>query len=154
MIARQMSAAVINEIVNHPSIYPWVSGPVNGPLDLSKLIESGDYVALFGEHGGFLFYRVADVVYDAHSAVLPDGRGRWAIRAAHEALRMMFETDAEEILMAAPKGNLAVLSLIRSLKAKYLGTIDGGWWLKGEPVPSDIYSLTKTDYEKCLSQHH
>ena len=150
MIERQVSAARVNEIVNDPSIYPWVCGPLTDPLDLSDPIETGKYIALIGEHGGFLFWNVAPGIFDAHSVVLPDGRGAWAIKAALKSLRWMFrEEGAVEVMMAAPKGNLAVLSLIRVLKAKFLGTVEGGWWHGGKPVDADIYSLTKTDFETC-----
>lgn len=152
MIERQTSAQKVNQVVNHPSVYPWVCGPVSGPLDLSQAIESGDYIALFGEHGGFLFWKVAPGIYDAHSAVLPEGRGRWALDAAREALRQMFASDAQEILMAVPKGNLAVRALVRVLKAQFRGTIDNGWWNEGRPIPADIYSLIKSDFEQCQLQ--
>ena len=155
MISRQTSAERINEIANHESVYPWICGPIEGPLDLKEPVESGDYIALLDEHGGFLFWKIADGIYDAHSIVLPEGRGRWAIKTAKAALKWMFENErASEIMMAAPKGNLAVLSLIRVLKAKFLGTIESGWWLKGQPVDCDIYSLTKTDWEKCQQPSH
>lgn len=150
MMVRQVSAERVNEIVNHPSVFPWVCGPLEGPLDLSGPIESGDYIALIGEHGGFLFWRIAPGIFDAHSIVLPEGRGRWTIRAAKASLRWMFdEGEAAEIMMAAPKGNLAVLSLIRVLKAKFRGTVEGGWWRDGQPIPADVYSLTKADFEEC-----
>jgi hypothetical protein len=154
MIERK-SAEFVNEIVNHPSIHPWISGPIEGPLDLTGLIEDGSYIPLMGEFGGFMFWRLSGGVYDAHSAVLPEGRGKWTKEAAIEALHWMFEKEgAKEIMMAAPKGNLAVLILIRSLKAKFRGRIENGWHLKGQYVPSEIYSLTKADFEKCLSQYH
>lgn len=150
MLSREVSAERVNDIVNDPSIHPWVAGPITGPLDLSVPIESGAYIALIGEYGGFMFWQVAPGIYDAHSVVLPDGRGRWAIRAAKEALRWMFGTEgALEIMMAAPRGNLAVLSLIRVLKAKFLGTVEDGWWRDGKPIDADIYSLTKADFELC-----
>jgi len=148
-LIESVSAERVNEIVNHPSIYPWVCGPFTGPLDLSGLVKSGVYIPVFGEFGGYLFFRVADGIYDAHSAVLPEGRGKWAIRMAREALREMFSRDADEILMAAPRGNLAVLTLIRMLKAKYRGKIEDGWVINNHPVSSDIYSITKTDWESC-----
>lgn len=154
MIERQSSAAHINQIVNHPSIYPWVCGPIDGPLDLTELIDSGRYIALFGEHGGFLFWKLADGIYDAHSAVAPEGRGKWAIEAARKALSMMFMDDAQEIMMTVPKGNVAVRALVRALKAKPVGKIEHGWWIDGHPVPADIFSLIKADWERCLLQHH
>jgi hypothetical protein len=153
VIERQFDANAVNRIVNHPSVYPWICGPLEGhQLDLTGPIGDGTYIALFGEYGGFLFFKVSEGIYDAHSAVLPEGRGKWAFNAAHEALRLMFAGGALEIMMAAPKGNLPVRALIRSLKAKHRGKIEGGWTIKGQPVDSDIYSLTKMDYEKCQSQ--
>jgi RimJ/RimL family protein N-acetyltransferase len=150
MIERSMSAERINEIVNHPSVYPWVCGPLSGKLDLTDCINDGRYIALLGEHGGFLFWKVSDGIYDAHSAVLPEGRGSWAIWAAHKALRKMFDEHyAAEIMMAVPKGNIAVRALVRILKAKFRGTIDDGWWRDGRQIPADIYSLTKSDWETC-----
>lgn len=155
MIERQLSASNVNRIVNDPSVLPWVCGPVEGQLDLTEAIESGNYIALFGEHGGFLFWKVADGIYDAHSAVLPGGRGKWALSAAHQALAWMFdEHDALEIMMTVPKGNMAVRALVRSIKAKPLGKIENGWFIGGKPVDADIYSLTKADWEQCLLQYH
>jgi len=155
VIERQFDGQAVNRIVNHPSIYPWVCGPLEGQdLDLSGPIGDGSYIALFGEFGGFLFWKLTDGIYDAHSAVLPEGRGKWALGAAREALAWMFHHEgAVEIMMAVPKGNLAVRALVRSLKAKYTGNIEDGWMIDGNSVASDIFSLTKTDWEQCQLQH-
>ncbi len=150
MIERQRTAEHVNCVVNHPSVYPWVRGPIEGPIDLTGLIESGNYVALFGEYGGFLFWNMGQGVYDAHSAVLPEGRGKWAVLAAQHALQWMFEKeDAREIMMAVPKGNLAVRALVRVLQAKFRGTIEDGWIQNGKLVPTDVFSLTKMDWQEC-----
>lgn len=150
MIERLFSAERVNDIVNHPSIYPWICGPVAGAIDLSESIASGKYTVLMGEHGGFLFWNLGGGIFDAHSAVLPNGRGPWAVLAAQRALQWMFEKEgALEILMAVPKGNVAVRALVRVLKAKYRGTIEDGWWRDGRSIPSDIFSMTKTDFETC-----
>ena len=150
MIERQKSAALVNEIVNHPSVHPWVAGPITGPLDLTESIEDGSYIALMGKYGGFLFWQVKPGIYDAHSAVVPEGRGAWAIRAAHKALRMMFDDEgAQEIMMVCPKGNIAVLTLVRMVKAKFRGTLENGWWRDGKAIPADVFSMTKLDYETC-----
>lgn len=150
MLSRQESAERVNEIVNDPSIYPWICGPLTEPLDLTTTIESGNYIALVGEYGGFLFWKIAPGLFDAHSAILPEGRGRWTIKAAKSALDWMFGKEgADEIMMVAPQGNLAVLSLVRVLKAKPRGSVADGWWRNGKPVAANVYSLTKSDYELC-----
>lgn len=154
MIERQKSAVLVNEIINHPSIHPWVCGPIEGPLDVTKSIEDGSYTALFGEYGGFLFWNLGRGVFDAHSAVLPEGRGAWAILAAQRSLIWMFDKGgAQEIMMTVPKGNVAVRALVRVLKAKFRGTIENGWWRDGHAIPCDVYSITKTDWEQCQLQH-
>lgn len=155
MIERQRSATFVNFVVNHPSVYPWICGPVRGELDLTKAIESGAYIALMGEHGGFLFWHVRDGIFDAHSAVLPPGRGRWAKQAAKDALQWMFEREgAREIMGCAPQGNVAVLALMRVLKFKHRGAIDHGWIMDGNAVPCEIYSMTKEDWQQCRYSHH
>lgn len=154
MIERQKSAVLVNEIINHPSVHPWVCGPITGPLDVAESIEDGSYIALFGAHGGFLFWNVGFGIYDAHSAVLPDGRGKWALDAAREALKWMFANGALEIMMSVPKGNIAVRALVRTLKAKFRGTIEDGWMRDGRPIPVDVYSMTKADFEQCRLPHH
>lgn len=155
MIERQRSAVFVNEVINHPSVHPWVCGPIDGPLDVTESIGDGSYTALFGEHGGFLFWRMGCGIYDAHSAVLPEGRGKWALDAAKDALAWMFEREgALEIMMSVPKGNIAVRALVRRLKAKFRGSIENGWCIGGQMVPVDVYSLTRADYERCRLPHH
>jgi hypothetical protein len=125
----------INTIVNHP--------------------RAGVRIAFAGDHGCFVFLNLSDGLYEARGTVLSSGRGKWAHAAAKKALRRMFDEEgAREIMMAAPKGNLAVRALIRSLKAKYLGRIESAWFWDGQWVPSDIFSLTKMDFEQCNSQKH
>lgn len=150
LLERHRTASLVNLVINDESVYPWVCGPVKGRLDLSEPIESGNYIALMGIYGGFLFWHISDGIYDAHSAVLPQGRGKWAIRAAKEALKWMFsEADAREIMMVVPQGNVAVHALVRMLKAKKTGNLENGWWIEGKQVPCAVYSMTKTDWEKC-----
>lgn len=154
IVERDLSPFRANDLINHPSIYPWVCGPMMGPLDIAPAILTGNYVALLGEHGGFLFYHISEKIYDAHSAVLPSGRGKWALRAAKDALWWMFEREkAREIMMTVPQGNIAVRALVKIVKAKFRGRLEDGWFRDGEPIPADIYSLIKEDWESCRPLH-
>jgi RimJ/RimL family protein N-acetyltransferase len=154
MIERLTSAELINNVANDPSVRPWICGDSDKYLDFSEAVETGRCIALFGEHGGFLFHHLTDGVFDGHSMVLPSGRGKWALRTVRYAIAWMFEREgAQEIMMAVPQGNLAVFALVRNLKATLRGKIEGGWWLNGQAVDSDIYSLTKLDWEKCQRLH-
>jgi hypothetical protein len=134
-IWRETDPGRISAVVNHP--------------------RGGARIAFAGDHGCFVFLNLNDGIYEARGTVLLSGRGKWAHAAAKEALRRMFEEEgAREIMMAAPKGNLAVRALIRSLKPKYLGRIESAWFWDGQWVPSDIFSVTRMDFEQCNSQKH
>ena len=153
MIERQITGRFVNAVINDPSVRPWICGPLEGPIDLEPLIEANKVLALFGIYGGFLFYHIRDGVYDAHSAVLPQGRGRWALKAARAALDWVFDHGATEVMMCVPQGNEAVRGLVRLLKAKKRGVIEDGWWLANRLVPIDVYSVLKDDWQ-CRSRLH
>jgi RimJ/RimL family protein N-acetyltransferase len=139
----------IAEIANDPSVYPWVCGKETGPLDFTEMVKDRNNIFLFGEFGGFYFRNLDGRVLDAHSMILPEGRGHWASEAAEAALNWVFEnTSAQEVMMSVPKGNIAVRALVRLLGADFRGTIENGWHLKGRDVPIDVYSVLKDDW-KC-----
>lgn len=154
MIDRQITGRFVNAVINDPSVRPWICGPLEGRIDLEPLLEANKVLALFGIHGGFLFYHLGHGVYDAHSAVLPEGRGRWALKAAKAALDWVFAHGAEEVMMSVPQGNDAVRGLVRLLKAKKRGIIEDGWWLAGRLVPIDVYSVVKDDWQCRHSSLH
>jgi hypothetical protein len=150
-IWRETDPDRINDVINHPSVRDWVRGSAMGNLDVMTVIASDAAVALFGEFGGFVFLRIVPGIYDTHSAVLPEGRGEWGLRTAKAAIRWMFEKEgALEIMVACPKGEQAVHTLSKSVSAnfKYVGEIRNGWRIHGRSVPSEIFSLTKTDWQK------
>lgn len=142
MLQRQHDAAHINEIVNDPSVYPWVSGRHTGPLDVSPLIADGRNVALFGEHGGVIFVAHQPGLYEAHTQVLPAGRGRWTFDTVNAALHWMFtRSDAIEIMTRCPHGNLGAKALARAIHGELEFTNPRGWTKDGNAIPADIYSL-------------
>lgn len=147
MLARQDSASRLTELANDPSIYHWIKGPLTGHFDTSSIVNPAN-VVLLGEHGGFVFLGMGGGIYDAHSLILPDGRGAWALEAAHEALDKIFES-ASEVTMMVPRGNIAVRALVRRLGAKFRERRENGWWRDGAVIPADIFSITKEDWTKC-----
>lgn len=138
----------IAEVANHPSVHPWIGG--NGEsASFFEAVNDRNNIFLFGEYGGFFFRNMNGTVFDAHSMVLPDGRGFWAMQAAESALDWMFNnTNAREIMMSCPRGNIAVRALVKRLGAKFRDRIKDGWQLKGKTVDVDVYSMTKEDW-KC-----
>lgn len=139
----------IAEVANHPSVHPWIGGKSGEEATFFEAVNDRNNIFLFGEYGGFYFRNMTGTVFDAHSMVLPEGRGFWALQAAESALDWMFNnTNAREILMSCPRGNIAVRALVKRLGAKFRDCIKDGWQLKGRTVDVDVYSMTKEDW-KC-----
>lgn len=141
-LERQHGAQRINRIVNDPSIYPHVKGYATGPLDLSAGVANPANVCLLGEHGGVLFEQMAPAVFEAHTQVLPKGRGAWTVTMVQAALMWMFaRTPAVEIFTRVPKGNDAALGLVRAVHGVRQFTRKRGWVVDLDEVPADIYAL-------------
>lgn len=142
-IERHFDAERLNEIVNHPDVLPWIGHNPSEPLDLTRIISDVSNYLLLGEHGGILFYRLQPGLYEAHTQVLPEGRGKWTVAMTWAALRFMFtQTDCVEVVSKAPEGNKGALGLIRLAHGVYQFTSQAGWIVDGAPVPARIYSWT------------
>lgn len=147
LIERQSDASKLNAIVNHPDIYPWVRGAVEGPLDMAAAIDSEDIVSLLGEHGGVTFHRLMPSIWEAHTAILREGRGEWGVACVRECLKWMFcRTDAMEIMTRCPHGNLPAKALAKAIGGTYEFTNPNGWVMDGKAIPADIYSLRVQDW--------
>lgn len=135
-------ATRINRFVNDPSVFPLVKGSHVGPFDLSVVAKNPDHVVLVGEHGGVTFIKHQLGIYEAHTAVLPEGRGEWTIELGRSALHWMFShTDAFEILTKCPKGNLAAVAGARAIGGKFDFTTRPIWPTDDGLVPVDVYSM-------------
>lgn len=152
MIARDFSAERLNQIVNDPAVYPLVHGPISGELDMTVAVQNQLNVNLVGEHGGILFQHISPGMYEAHTNVLPFGRGKWAFDMACEAVHWMFtRTDAIEVLSMCPKGNIRAKALCRAVCNALGGRLDFMGvqrWLsdQGEEVPAEIWAIGMQDW--------
>lgn len=146
-LERHFDAKQINEVINHPSVYPWVRGLIDGPLDLSPALADRGNVLLMGKHGGILFDRHQSGLYEAHTSVLPEGRGAWCLEMVHAALHWMFtRTDCVEVTTRVPKGNLAARALTRAAGLSFRFNHPQGWAFQGQIIPADVFSLTIHDW--------
>jgi hypothetical protein len=143
IVDRSFDAETINRVINHPAVKPWVAGDIEGDLDVSPVLRNPRNFALFGRHGGIIFTWVQPCVYEAHTQVLPEGRGAWALQMANAALLWLFAgTDALEVLTRVPHGNRGARALAQAVHGVFEFTNARGFMLDGETVPADIYSLT------------
>jgi hypothetical protein len=149
-LRQQTDAKKLNEIVNHPAVYPHVfdAGMTKGaPMDLSAMVEDPRTIVLMATYGGGAYQCLQPGIYEGHSFCLPKGRGKWALLCAKATLHWMFtKTDAVEIMMRCPKGNLAVHAFSRALGGIYRFTVERGWAKDGRMIPADIFSLTLQDW--------
>ena len=79
-------AQQVNRFVNHPDVRPLIGAVEYGVVDMTPLVDVHENWFLLGEHGGFgALWRAPDV-YEIHTFITRAGRGRWAVRAAFEAM--------------------------------------------------------------------
>lgn len=148
-VTRSYSAGRINEIVNHPEVLPWVRGATRSPLDLTEVVADERNVLLLGEHGGVLFAYQQPAIYEAHTQVLPEGRGWQTVEMVNAALTWMFcRTDAHEILTRCPEGNLGAKALVRAIKGEFQFTAARGWANGAAFIPADVYAMTVQSWAK------
>jgi hypothetical protein len=147
MLTRDRDAKHLNEVVNHPSVLPFVKGTAEPPLDFSEVVNDPSNVLLMGEHGGVLFQQHQQGLYEGHVQVLPSGHGTWAIDMLRAALHWMFcRTEAVEIVARSPKGFRSSRTLIKSVGGKYQFTVKDSWAFQGRVISTDIFSLPIQDW--------
>lgn len=146
-VARTFDAALINRVLNHPEVFPWVAAPGIERFDFSEVAKDPANYVLVNEYGGFVFVPKGEGRYEVHTQFIPEGR-RGALRAAREAAAFMFEgTDCTEILTYVPEGNRGAKRLTELMHFEFLGR-DGFWtYPDGRQVPIDWYLLTKEAWQ-------
>lgn len=147
VITRHFEATQVNAVLNHPAVHPWVCGNITGPLDIGPALADRRNILLMGEHGGILFHHLQAGLYEAHTQVVPEGRGEWCLAMTEAALRWMFtRTDCIEVVTRVPKGNLAARALTKAAGLTFQFTNPHGWALAGKVVSADVFGLTIQDW--------
>lgn len=142
-IGRERHAARINKVVNDPSVFDWVRGNHKGPLDLAPVVANPANILLMGQYGGILFVQLQPGLYEAHTQVLKEGRGKWTVAMTQAALHWMFtRSDCFEVMSRCPEGNVAARALIKRVGGQFSFTNPQGWVRDDKPIPADIYSWT------------
>ena len=148
MIALSRDAELLNRVVNDPSVFPFVSLGMEGPFDMSPLVNDERNLFFANEHGGFLLINKGDRIYDIHTQFLPEGRGRSAIRDGREAMTYMFtHTDCRALMTFCPLNNKPAATLARLVgMTRFKTEVALG-------VAGDTYSITREEW-KCQQQSH
>lgn len=147
LISRHFDATRLNEVINHPAVHPWVCGSIEGQLDMTPAVADRRNVLLMGEHGGIIFHCHQPGLYEAHTQVVPEGRGQWCLDMTNAALHWMFaRTDCIEVLTRVPKGNYAARTLTKAagLTSRFINP--HGWAYGKRVVAAEVFGLTIQDW--------
>lgn len=134
-IWREMeSAAEINRILNHPSVFPWVALPGQDKFDVSRIVVDPRVVFLRCEGGVMVLApdgEAASGMWEAHTSFLDGYRGKEALDCAREMMAWMFcHTGAMMLWTRVPVHNQAALAMIRAVGASL-------WFTKSKSFPTD-----------------
>jgi len=149
-ISRHTEPAHINAILNHPDVYEYVRGPIEGPLDFGPIMASPaaeHFYVLMGEHGGQVYERIQPGLFECHSHFLKEGRGDYALQTTRATLKWMFtRTECVEVMTKCPKSNPAAKALARAIGGSFEFVNPRGWIMDGKTVSADIYALRIQDW--------
>jgi len=152
MVWRELSADRINAVLNDPAVRPWVADMGAGEIDVSPIVENTNNILLMGRYGGCLCFCPQPGIYEVHTQVLSEGRGRWALDFVRAGASWMFtHTDAYEIMTRVSHGHVAAKALTLRAGMKYEFTRDDGPSFKGSNPPCDIYSFRIQDWVQSAS---
>lgn len=146
-LERQTNADRINYIVNHPAVRPWTNELGKGILDMSKDVANQKNYVLMGEHGCIIFYEIMHGLYEAHTQVLPEGRGEWAKDLVDACAEYMFtRTSAFELMTRVPSRHVAAkaLTIYTGMKLEFIRKNE--CMFRGKKGDVEIYSYRIQDW--------
>lgn len=121
-------AALLNRVMNDPSVYPDIALGHKNHFDATEVLKNPRNHFFANEYGGFLVMDKGDGVYEVHTQFLSGGRGKAARESAKEAMEQMFlTTDCMELMTFCPSDNRQAINLAlyagmtRRQTAQYFG---------------------------------
>lgn len=114
MIRRTFDPAMLNEVVNHPEVRPFLFSTVEGAIDLTETVMNANNYALVTEGGGFILIPHEPGIYEVHSQFLPEHRRhtRKAMRAGFDY--MFTKTDCQMVVTKVPDSNAGAVALAQA----------------------------------------
>lgn len=148
MLPERLTDAIrLNEIVNHPAVRLDIANAGAGTLDLSSIAANEKNYILSGEHGCIILGYMMDCVYEAHSQILPSGRGTWTHEFIMACIEYMFtRTDALELITRVPHGHIGAKAATKLSGFHYEFTRHDQCRFREKDVGVDIYSLCLQDW--------
>lgn len=147
IVERSTDAGFINRVANHPDVRPFLHWPQDRDVDLTPYVQNPNNLLLQGEFGGMLIIQHLAGLYELHTQIIPEGRGAWALKMAHDCVEYLFtRTNAVEVFTRVPQGNVAALALTKACGARMEQRVLQNFG--GEMVQLDIYGGRIQDWIK------
>ena len=145
---------IVNRIMTAPDIYPWISddgSPSADEFSAEIFLNNPDiYVLQPNEYSIFLFIPFVSFVYQMHTCVLKEGRGKMAFKAARDVCRWMFEnTDAVKLIGTVEENNRRMDVFARRIGAKKEGVLTKSYVKNGKISDLILFGMEKI---KCQQQ--
>lgn len=102
-----------------------------------------------GRHGFAIFKPLAadNFFWEWHGAVLPSGKGRWALGAARAAVGYLFDrTSAVAVIAPVPRTNRAARQIVGALGLQLLHVAPEAWPIGRKRVALHFYWTKRADW--------
>jgi len=161
-IQRLTDHSYVDAVMKHPDVYPWITDDFTPDPDdfyTETLIDNENFyfVGTFVDDaiaGVFMFHPMTKIMYEMHSAVLPDYRGLLSVTMAVGAAEWIFRnTDCLKLITYVPAGNIAALALARRGGMKAEGVITESFMKGGTMIDQTILGITKEELTCQQYQH-
>lgn len=146
------SADRLNAIANHEAVLPFISAGLSS-IDMSPLLADQRNAILLGEHGFMLFTpgQPFNMIYEAHTSVLPEGRGAWTRTFVLACLHWIFtRTAVAEVFTRCPHlDNVdSTRRLAEFVGGQFLLTNHLGYPHEKGMIPADVFSLPVIEWAR------
>ncbi len=117
-----IDAATLNEVVNDPSVAPYVA-PGHSNLDLSEFLGDSANIA-YGDHkGAVIFNKLESNAMEMHYLLTNQVRGAAALQFIRQAIGHVFTTtNVAAIVGAVPRANLRARIISRAVGLVAIGS--------------------------------
>lgn len=143
---RETNAKRMNVLLNHPLIRPDI-GDGDELVDIGKAAANPRNYLMMGESGGIMLLCIAPGIYECHTAVHPNSRGKWTMGLIASVQKYMFTaTDCYEIVTRVPVGHIAALAATQACGMTREFTLPKAAVFRGEIADIHVFGMRIQDW--------
>lgn len=157
-IERSHDYALIQRIITHPEIYPYVSDDHSPdpadywPMESAQMVYIVPMYNLIFPMGVFACHPHNSICYEAHTCILPDFRGERALMAAQASVTWFFEnTDGLKVITHVPRYNRIAYHFSKKVGFKDEGINRASFLKDGVLHDQYLLGITAEENSSCQS---